>query len=62
MLGTIACAFGGGFFVSLYDLKSQDALGRERLVRFGSYQQVDEQRAYPECRKNVLNAGRTCQT
>jgi RHS repeat-associated protein len=36
-------AFGGGFFVPLYDLQRQDALGRERLVRFGHYQSVDEQ-------------------
>ncbi len=39
-------AFGGGFFVPLYDLRSQDALGQERLVRFGHYQSVDEQRDF----------------
>jgi len=39
-------AYGGGFFVPLYNLRSQDALGRERFVRFGSYMQVDERRDF----------------
>ena len=39
-------AFGGNWFVRLYELQGQDALGRERLVRFGHYQSVDEQRDF----------------
>jgi len=39
-------AFGGNWFVRLYDLQGQDALGRERLVRFGSYLQIDERRDF----------------
>ena len=37
---------GGGMRLRLYDLKSQDALGRERLVRLGSYTTIDEQRDF----------------
>ncbi len=37
---------GGGMWLHLYDAKGQDALGRERLVRLGSYTTVDEQRDY----------------
>jgi hypothetical protein len=39
-------AFGGGWFVRLYDLRNHDALGRERHVRLGSYMQVDERRDF----------------
>lgn len=37
---------GGGMWLGLYDLKSQDALGRERLVSLGSARTIDEQRVY----------------
>ncbi|MEO8223873.1 MAG: FG-GAP-like repeat-containing protein, partial [Gammaproteobacteria bacterium] len=37
---------GGGLWLGLYALQSQDALGRERLVRLGSYATIDEQRDF----------------
>ncbi len=37
---------GGGLWLRLYDLQSQDALGRERLVRLGSSATIDEQRDF----------------
>lgn len=37
---------GGGLWLKLYDLQSQDALGRERLVRLGSSTSIDEQRDF----------------
>jgi len=51
-------AFGGNWFVRLYDLQGQDALGRERLVRFGSYLQIDEQRDFDRA-SSLLKAIRT---
>ncbi|MEO7386406.1 MAG: FG-GAP-like repeat-containing protein [Gammaproteobacteria bacterium] len=37
---------GGGMWLRLFDLKSQDALGRERLVTLGAAATIDEQRDY----------------
>lgn len=37
---------GGNMWLHLYDVKGQDALGRERLVRLGNYTSIDEQRDY----------------
>ncbi|MEQ1802440.1 MAG: FG-GAP-like repeat-containing protein [Gammaproteobacteria bacterium] len=37
---------GGGMWLRVYDLKGQDALGRERLVSLGSSATIDEQRDY----------------
>lgn len=37
---------GEGMWLRLYDVRGQDALGRERLVSLGSYSTVDEQREY----------------
>ena len=37
---------GGGMWLRLYDLKEQDALGRERLVRLGGLATIDEQRVF----------------
>ena len=39
-------AAGGGMLLGLYDLKAQDALARERLVRLGSYVTIDEKREF----------------
>jgi RHS repeat-associated protein len=37
---------GGGMWLRLYELRAQDPLGRERLVRLGSYSSIDEQRDF----------------
>ncbi len=37
---------GGNMWLHLYDVKGQDALGRERVVSLGSYTTIDEQRDY----------------
>lgn len=37
---------GGGLWLRIYDLRSQDALGRERLVSLGGPATIDEQRNY----------------
>ncbi|MBL8201374.1 MAG: VCBS repeat-containing protein [Chromatiales bacterium] len=37
---------GGGMWLRVYDVRGQDALGRERLVSLGSYSTIDEQRDY----------------
>ena len=37
---------GGGWWLSLYELRAQDALGRARHVRLGDYSVIDEQREF----------------
>lgn len=37
---------GGSFWMRVYDLQSQDAIGRRRHVKLGSYYQIDEQHVY----------------
>ncbi|MEO8444094.1 MAG: FG-GAP-like repeat-containing protein [Gammaproteobacteria bacterium] len=44
---------GGGMWLGLYALQNQDALGRERLVRLGSYSTIDEQRDFDRANQRL---------